>query len=164
MAQCRYINSCTHATGWCNSQKVWKSCEYINDICGVTHLPCSYCNPVCSHRIINRKDDVMEEKKYECSYCGHKYIDPVNRANCELSCNKKKLAEEEKTRWEQYHKEKQDRENKIKSMRKELSDLEKKFYDDYREQVYVLREPVIRTVDFNGDWGKFFEDCFSEIK
>ena len=39
----------------------------------------------------------------------------------------------------------------------------KPFTND-NEHVYNLREPIMRTVDFSGDWGKFFEDCFSRTK
>jgi hypothetical protein len=140
MAQCRYIDSCTHATGWCNSEKTWKMCEYVS------------VNNFSQH--FKRKDDLMEENKggYYCAYCGKEYGNPAARANCELSCYQKQVADEEKTRWEQYHKEKQDRENKIKSMRKELSDLEKMFYDDYGEypisDTYAIETPSLEEDEF----------------
>ena len=69
MSKCKFIDKCTHATGWCNSEKTWKTCEYIFDICKVTDLMCSYCNPVCEHR----KEDIMAEKKFKCGYCGKEY-------------------------------------------------------------------------------------------
>ena len=87
----------------------------------------------------------MEEKKYECSYCGHKYIDPVNRANCELSCNKKKLAEEYAESRNKAVKEREKREAEITAKEDELQKLKTKFFEDYgwieiKERVIPLND------------------------
>jgi len=110
-----------------------------------------------------RKDDCMEEKKFLCSYCDKEYNNPVERANCELSCDRKRIAEEEKAKKEKLAKEKEERKKKILHLREELIKLEKMYYRDFGEWVETLREPVVRTIDFNGDWGKYFEDVLGRI-
>lgn len=111
---------------------------------------------------LTRKEDFMIEKelKFRCDYCGEYYDTPVARAKCELECDRKRVAEEEKQLKEKLAKEKETRHDEIIAKRKELADLEQRYYKDYGVFAYTLREPLTKTVRFNGDWGKFFEDCF----
>jgi len=171
MSKCKFIDNCTHATGWCNSERTWKSCEYINDICGVTHLSCSYCNPVCSHRIINRKDDILTEMEqiYRCEYCGTPHDNPVAKANCVLTCYQKKAAEEEKAKWDKMVAERESRIEQIKCKRKELSDLEKVFYDDYGELPYSLDTfikpfTLIVSGSDKDEYKKYVEDVLNKFR
>jgi len=150
--------------------------------CNITLLPCAYCNPVCEHRITGeivryhdvygsgcnlyryRKDDYMEEKKFMCEYCGKEYDTPVDRGDCELSCYQRAIAEEEKAKKEKLAKDKEERKKKILHLRQELIELEKMYYRDFGEWVETLREPLVRTVTVDGDWGKYFEDVLGRIR
>ena len=167
MTKCKFIDKCTHATGWCNSERIWKTCEYIFDVCKVTDLLCAYCNPVCEHRK-ERKDDYMEEKKlnptYTCPYCREMHNTPEAMAECILACKKKKDAEEEKAKWEKMQKEKENRKNQIIAKRKELADLEHDFYEDYRD--YPASNTItIKPISLDKeDFDKYFKDVFDRIR
>lgn len=150
--------------------------------CNITKLPiaiklkifmiiCSYCSSDWEYRIAcelyyyyYRKGGYMEEKKFKCGYCGKEYDTPAARANCELFCDRKRIAEEEKAKQDKLKKEKEERKKKVLHLRQELIELEKMYYRDYGELVETLREPVVRTVTFDGDWGKYFEDVFGRIR
>ena len=79
----------------------------------------------------------------------------LSKSNCRRrkKRKKKKLA-----------KDKEERKKKVLHLRQELIELEKMYYRDYGELVETLREPVVRTVTFDGDWGKYFEDVFGRIR
>jgi len=96
----------------------------------------------------------MTEKKFICGYCGKEYDTPAARANCELSCDRKRIAEEEKAKQDKLKKEKEDRRNQILTARKELSDMEQRYYKDYGEYMYTLREPITRR-DIDDLFNKF---------
>ena len=105
-----------------------------------------------------------KEKKFVCDYCGKEYDTPLARAKCELECDRKRVAEEERQLKEKLAKEKEDRKNEIFEARKRVYFLEGKYRKDYGEGLPSIREPITRTVTFDGDWGKYFEDVFGRIR
>lgn len=105
----------------------------------------------------------MEEKKYVCGFCGKEYETVVERMNCESACAIAEKEKAEKERREKLIREKEERQQKIIQSRKELLELEQNYYRDYGEYVYVLREPVKRTADFNEDWDKYLRDVFKKF-
>ena len=156
MSKCNFINTCSHASGWCNSASVVMKCEWFNE---------RYEESLKELYGID-KEDYLEgkmEQKFKCGYCGKWFDAPAARAKCELKCEWKRVAEEERQLKEKLAKEKQDRLDEITAKRKDLVDLERRYYKDYGVFAYTLREPLTKTVRFNGDWGKFFNDCFDRV-
>ena len=90
----------------------------------------------------------MEEKKFECGYCGTKYDSIYERSVCEGNCYKKEKNKIEKEKAEKLQKEKDARISEIDEVCGKVIDLIAKYNQDYKEVVNIKNE---KFVDFI--WG-----------
>lgn len=109
--------------------------------------------------------------KFVCGYCKSEYDTPIGRARCELECDLKRFAEEEKRLKEKLAKEKEERKQEIYDVRKRVMVLEDKYFKDYGERLHVFREPIVEYTKFNkgsnvdndainNALNSFLNDCF----
>jgi uncharacterized membrane protein YheB (UPF0754 family) len=81
---------------------------------------------------------VEKIKTYQCEYCGTQHDNPVARANCELACYQKKVAEEAKAEKEKLKQQRQERYQEIIDEVGKLNNMISAFNKDYSENTYDL--------------------------
>ena len=85
---------------------------------------------------------------FTCSYCGKEYDTPIERARCEISCDKRIKEQEERAELERLRGERKDREEKIQEAFDKYLDLAKAFNNDYKMPAgVVLKDTYTTRVD-----------------
>jgi len=87
--------------------------------------------------------------KYKCALCGKEYDSPLERANCEINCNKKAKEDAAKAKRQKLNKEKDARMNEINAYLKQRKELDKlienkiaTFQKDYNQYIIDPAENV----------------------
>jgi len=118
-------------------------------------VPCNDIDKIMLNRYCanKRKEDV---NMFKCSICGKEYEDAIDRAKCEIECDKRLKAEAEKKRQEELKNKKQERIEELNRARKEYQDSIKNATEVYNSTIKLAYEK------YNAVENKFYKDYPSE--